>query len=136
MGRLVHPKYRLSPVLKFIVQAIVAVIALTISGVGFTGIEFHGQWFAFGTLLSIIVTVARFGLCTNAINRFDGVYGLASGTSSIGFFTIASLLTRVVIPLYPEITGLKLQVLETAQRYAWIFAGLTLVAAVMEFRPW
>ena len=42
----------------------------------------------------------------------------------------------MVIPLYPEITGLKLQVLETAQRYAWIFAGLTLVAAVMEFRPW
>lgn len=135
LGRLVHRRYRLHPVIKFIVQLLVAIVAWRLSGIGISGIEIAGQRLSFSVLNSLILTIARFGLCINAINRFDGVYGLASWSSSLGFFTIASLLTRVVLPLYPEMTGLKLEMVNSAIWFARLFAGVTLFAALMEFRP-
>ena len=135
LGRLIHPRYRLHPIIKFVAQILVAVLAYLLSGVGINGIEIAGQRVSFSMLNTLILTVARFGLCINAINRFDGVYGLASGTSSLGFFTIASLLTRVVLPLYPEMMGLKLEMVNSAIRFSRLFAWVTLFAAVMEFRP-
>lgn len=66
-----------------IVQFAVAAGAVWISGVGFTGIQLGSSRVAFHPLLVYILTIGRFVLCTNAINWFDGVYGLASGSSSI-----------------------------------------------------
>lgn len=122
LGRIVDPKFRLSPVLKFILQAGVASIALLVSGVGITGIHTQTLFVEFGLLVSLLLTIVWVGLCTNAINRFDGVYGLASGSSSIGFVTIASLLTRVVLPLYPEISAEKAMMIESAIWLSRLFA--------------
>ena len=135
LGRLIHPRYRLSPKLKFVVQAGAALIALFVSWVWFSELTISGTTFMFWSLITAIVTVCRFGLCTNAINRFDGVYGLASWSSAIWFVTVASLLTRVVLPLYPWIDGIQADMVNAAIWCAWLFAGVTIVAAIMEFRP-
>lgn len=135
LGRLVHPKYRLSPKFKFLVQAAVALIALWVSGVWFDGVTIQGDHLLFWPVVTALITLCWFGLCTNAINRFDGVYGLASWSSAIWFGTIASLLTWVVLPLYPGINGLEAEMVNAAMRTAWLFAWVTIVAAVMEFRP-
>ena len=47
LGRLVHPKYRLSPKLKFLVQAGVACIALVLSNVGRSQITLQGTTYFF-----------------------------------------------------------------------------------------
>lgn len=136
LGRLVHPRYRLSPKIKFIIQAGSALIALFVSGVWFTQITIAWITYSFGFLLSVFITIAWFGLCTNAINRFDWVYGLASWSSAIWFVTVASLLTWVVLPLYPWINGIEADMVNATIWIAWLFAGVSIVAAVMEFRPW
>ncbi len=135
LGRLVHPKYRLSPKTKFVIQAAAALMALLISNVWFTSLSLGWVTITFHIVLSALLTMAWFGLCTNAINRFDGVYGLASWSSAIWFITIASLLTWVVLPLYPGIDGIEAQMVHAAIWCAWLFAGVTVVATVMEFRP-
>lgn len=136
LGRLIHPKYRLSPKIKFVFQAWAALIALWVSGVWFTWLTISGTTYVFGWFITMLITVGRFGLCTNAINRFDGVYGLASWSSAIWFVTIASLLSRVVLPLYPWINGIEAEMVNAAIWCAWLFAGATILATVMEFRPW
>lgn len=135
LGRIVHPRYRLSPKLKFVVQAAAALIALRWSGVGFTQITIWWADWSFWLFFGALLTMARFGLCTNAINRFDGVYGLASWSSTLWFITVASLLTRVVKPLYPTMNGIELEMVNAAIWCAWLFSGVTIIAAVMEFRP-
>lgn len=135
LWRIFHPKYRLSPKLKFVVQAAAALIALRVSGVGFTQITIWWADWSFSLLLGALLTMARFGLCTNAINWFDGVYGLASWSSALWFLTVASLLTWVVKPLYPGMNWIELEMVNAAIWCAWLFAGVTIIAAVMEFRP-
>jgi len=135
LGRLVDPKYRLSPKVKFVIQVAAALIALLVSGVWFTSLSLWWTMITFNLFISACITIAWFGLCTNAINRFDGVYGLASWSSAIWFITIASLLTWVVLPLYPGIDWLEAQMVHAAIWCAWLFSAVTIVATVMEFRP-
>jgi UDP-N-acetylmuramyl pentapeptide phosphotransferase/UDP-N-acetylglucosamine-1-phosphate transferase len=47
LWRLVHPKYRLSPKIKFIIQVGAALIALRVSDVGFTEFAFGGTIYTF-----------------------------------------------------------------------------------------
>lgn len=136
LGRLLHPKYRLAPKLKFFVQAVTALIALWVSGVWFTEITIWWADISFWLFLGSLLTIARFGLCTNAINWFDGVYGLASWSSAIWFITIASLLSRVVLPLYPWINGWEAEMVNAAIWCAWLFAGVTIRGTIIEFRPY
>jgi UDP-GlcNAc:undecaprenyl-phosphate GlcNAc-1-phosphate transferase len=51
-------------------------------------------------LISVIFWVIWIVGFINAINRFDGVYGLASWVSTIGFLTIYLLTNFVVVPKY------------------------------------
>ena len=47
----------------------------------------------------------------NAINWFDGIYGLSTGISSIGFLTITLLLLVIVFPTYALIDDFQLDLL-------------------------
>jgi len=89
----------------------------------------------FWPLTSLVLTVGWFLLFINAINWFDGIYWLATWMSSIGFLTIAALLTLIVIPFYTGISPERLLLLENVSRYAWVFFIITFVGTLMEFRP-
>jgi len=61
------------------IQIVVALIAWAISGVGITEFSLPGgEMIQFSLINQIVLTIARYLLFTNAINRFDGIYGLAS----------------------------------------------------------
>jgi UDP-GlcNAc:undecaprenyl-phosphate GlcNAc-1-phosphate transferase len=88
-------------------------LAWYISGVGITEFALPGgALITFGPLSVIVLTVARYLMFTNAINRFDGISGLATGMSSIGFFTIALLLSIVVFQYYPDMSAERFALLQ------------------------
>ena len=86
--------------------------------------------------ISILGSIVRFGLCTNAINRFDGIESQASGVTSIGSFVLLLVVSFVVLPSYgtqltPEVS---LQ-LEITQILALCLGLVALVYTVFEYKP-
>jgi len=75
-------------------------------------------------------------LCINAINWFDGVYGQASGVSSIWFLTIVLLIVLVVLPYYTGISTDNAVVLEWVWQVALLFFVLSLVYTIIEYKPY
>jgi len=75
-------------------------------------------------------------LCINAINWFDGVYGQASGVSSIGFLTIVLLIHFVVLPYYSGITEVNAEILSWVSVISSLFFVLSLVYTFVEYKPY
>jgi UDP-N-acetylmuramyl pentapeptide phosphotransferase/UDP-N-acetylglucosamine-1-phosphate transferase len=82
-------------------------------------------------MIAIGCTVLWFLLFINAINWIDGINGISTGVTSIGFLTIYLLITRIVIPLYgvvePEVI--------MAQELSGILFGISVVYASIERKP-
>ncbi|USN55657.1 MAG: hypothetical protein H6765_03560 [Candidatus Peribacteria bacterium] len=113
LGRLVDRRFRVPPVVRLVSQITAIVIAFYVSGVGFTEFVLPGGVLVeFGPLSQIVLTVVWYLVFINAINFFDGIYGLASGMSSIGFMTITLLLGVVVTGAYPDITAQRADLLQ------------------------
>lgn len=136
LWRIVSPKLRVWALPRLLVQVWAIALAFILSWVWITEFELI-NWFMikFGPLTSLVLTVWWFLLFINAINWFDGIYGLATGMSSIWFLTIACLLLLVVIPFYTGISPEKLWLLQSVSRYAIIFFIVTFIWTLMEFRP-
>lgn len=80
--------------------------------------------------------VVRSLLCINAINWFDGVYGQASGVSSVGFLTVVLLLYLVVLPYYSSISSLNADILAWVSDISLLFFVLSLVYTIVEYKPY
>jgi UDP-N-acetylmuramyl pentapeptide phosphotransferase/UDP-N-acetylglucosamine-1-phosphate transferase len=74
-------------------------------------------------------------LCINAINRFDGIYGQASGVSSIGFLTIFLLIQFVVFKSYTNFTDANMQTLLFVKNISFVLFCISLVSTVIEYKP-
>lgn len=74
-------------------------------------------------------------LCINAINRFDGIYGQASGVSSIGFLTIFLLIQFVVFKEYTQFTDANMQILLFVKNMSFVLFCISLVSTVVEYKP-
>jgi UDP-GlcNAc:undecaprenyl-phosphate GlcNAc-1-phosphate transferase len=85
-------------------------------------------------VVQYILTVIWFLLFINAINFFDGIYGLATGMASIWFLTTA-LLIGIVASFFPDISPERLLLLQWTQGYARVFFVVSAVYAWIEFRP-
>lgn len=136
LGRIVHPRFRMSAKIRLWVQTIAAAGAFWVSGVWLTVLDLPG-WVVIplGPLSQIVITIVWFWLFCNAINWLDGVYGLATGMSSIGFMTIALLVGLVVIWSY---AGMSIQHMTLLQQIVMVSAICAMVAAVytmMEYKP-
>lgn len=118
------------------VQIGVAILAIMLGDLMIDSFVRQGEeilvpaWFAF------VFSVSWFVLTINALNRFDGVSGNTSGISTIGFITIASLITWVVIPAFPDIDLEHLTTLQTTATLARIMGGFALLYAIIEIKPW
>lgn len=74
-------------------------------------------------------------LCINAINRFDGIYGQASGVSSIGFLTIFLLIQFVVFREYTQFTDANMQILLFVKNISFVLFVIALVSTFVEYKP-
>ena len=83
----------------------------------------------------IIFFILRSILCINAINRFDGIYGQASGVSSIGFLTIFLLIQFVVFKSYTNFTDANMQTLLFVKNISFVLFCISLVSTVVEYKP-
>lgn len=85
--------------------------------------------------VAIIWSIIRFGLCTNAINRFDGIQGQASGVTTIGSFSLWAVITFIVLPSYTELTPYIRDQLEITQIIALALWFVSLIYTYVEYKP-
>lgn len=85
--------------------------------------------------IGTIVSIVWFGLCTNAINRFDGIQGQASGATSIGSFALWSVISFIVLPSYETLTPETLLQLEITKTIALALGLVSLVYTYIEYKP-
>lgn len=97
--------------IRLFAQILAAVVALRVGGVAMDERIFQGVVVTVPFVVFAGFFVVRSLLCINAINWFDGVYGQASGVSSVGFLTIVLLLHFVVLPYYSSISSIHAEVL-------------------------
>lgn len=74
-------------------------------------------------------------LCINAINWFDGIYGQASGVSSIWFLTIFLLIQFVVFKHYTNFTDINMQTLLFVKDISFVLFCISLVSTILEYKP-
>lgn len=136
LGRIYDRAYRVGPIVRLIVQIWVALVAYLVSWVGIDSFVMPGGVLVeFGPLSQIVLTVAWYLIFINAINFFDGIYGLASGISAIGFLTIFLLIDLIVLNFYPEMSGERQFLLEWVKWYALVLGVVAWVATSIEFAP-
>lgn len=122
--------------IRLLAQIVAAVVAIYIGGIAMDERVFQG------VVVSVpFVVFAGFFLlwsllCINAINRFDGVYGQASGVSSIGFLTIVLLIHFVVLPYYSSISSVNADILLWVSDISLLFFVLSLVYTIVEYKPY
>lgn len=131
-------KINIHPLIRLCAHILWGVLAVYIWQIGpeASG-EFIISWHVYHLpqYLFSVFFVLRSILCINAINRFDGIYGQASGVSSVGFLTIFLLIKFVVFGYYTEFTPENTQILMLTQNFAFILFCISLVSTIVEFKP-
>jgi len=117
-------------------QIFAAVLAIWIGGVTMDERIFQWVIVTVPFLVFVWFFVLRSLICINAINWFDGVYGQASGVSSIGFLTIVLLIVLVVLPHYTGISVENALVLEWVRQIGLLFFVLSLIYTIVEYKPY
>ena len=118
--------------LRLVLQISIVSVTVVVGGLG-NHIMIAGQSLSplIGTLLAIGWIVSFI----NCINRSDGVYGMASGVSSIGYMSIWLLLLWVVIPHYTDISIEKLSQITHLWYTALRLAGIACIYTIIEWKP-
>ncbi len=136
VGRNVNKKYRIPAWIRLLIQAMAGVLAYAMSGVGIHSLVLPWWEIPLSTFSQIVFTVARFWLFCNAINWFDGIYGLATGTSTLGFGMIALLVQFVVLASFAVVTVARETLLHEVVVVSAICAMVWLIYTVIEYKPW
>lgn len=122
--------------IRLFAQILAAVVALRVGGVTIDEWVFQGVIVSIPFVMFVGFFVVRSLLCINAINWFDGVYGQASGVSSVGFLTVVLLLYLVVLPYYSSISSLNADILAWVSDISLLFFVLSLVYTIVEYKPY
>lgn len=85
--------------------------------------------------IAIGSSIIWFLLCTNAVNRFDGIQAQSSGITSIWSWAIRAVITRIVLPNYSSLTPEILEQLTITQIIASSLGIVALVYTVVEYKP-
>lgn len=120
---------------RLLIQIIAIIVAIYIGNIWIDERVFKGMIVPIPQRLFVLFFVIRSMICINAINRFDGVYGQASGVSSIWFLTTFLLIQFVVLPYYTTITPDNEAVLNIVKNISYIGGIATLVYTVIEYKP-
>jgi len=127
--------FKIPPIFRLVGHIAGALLAVWIWSFGPQEFIINGQiWVMPQRLLAIWFTL-RSILCINAINRFDGIYGQASGVSSIGFLTIFLLIQFVVFKEYTNFTEANMQILLFVKNMSFVLFCISLISTVVEYKP-
>ncbi len=86
--------------------------------------------------IGIIWSIIWFVVCTNAVNRFDGVQGQSSGVTTIGAFSLRAVVTFIVLPSYNHhLTEEIMNQLEITKIIALSLVLVSLAYTYIEYRP-
>lgn len=129
-------KTKIHPRIRLLAHVVWGVLAVYVWQIGNQEIILSWQIYHIPQYLFSIFFVFWSILCINAINRFDGIYGQASGVSSIGFLTIFLLIKFVVFGNYTIFTPQDMEILTLTQNFAFILFCISLVSTIVEFKPW
>lgn len=83
----------------------------------------------------ITISILWFALCTNAINRFDGIQGQASGVTAIGALSIWAVVNFIVLPNYQTLTPAIQTQLEIVKIIALTLGAVSIVYTYIEYKP-
>jgi len=127
--------FKIAPALRLIGHVLWALLAVWIWSFWPQELIINGQVRVMPQWLLALWFVFRSILCINAINRFDGIYGQASGVSSIGFLTIFLLIEFIVFRHYTNFTEINMQTLLFVKNISFVLFCISLVATVVEYKP-
>ena len=88
-----------------------------------------------GSVISIIFSIIRFIVCTNAVNWFDWIQWQSSWVTSIGAFSLFSIITLIVLPSYEHLTFDVLQQLEITKIISLSLGLVALLYTIIEYKP-
>jgi len=128
-------RFKVPPSLRLVGHIIGALLAVRIGSFGPQEIIINGHIRAIHQWILAWWFVVWSILCINAINRFDGIYGQASGVSSIGFLTIFLLIQFVVFKHYTNFTEANMQTLLFVKNISFVLFCISLVSTVVEYKP-
>ncbi len=80
-------------------------------------------------------SVLWFIICTNAVNRFDGIEGQSSGVTAIGSLSLRAVVTFVVFPTYINLTPNIIEQLTITQIISLSLWVVSLVYTCIEYKP-
>lgn len=106
-----------------------------ITGVGIDTIRLGGEDRNVRPRLSILWSVLRFIVCTNAVNRFDGIQGQAGGITAIGSLSIRTVVSFIVLPSYEHLTPLIRDQLEITTTIALVLGIVSTIYTIIEYKP-
>lgn len=121
---------------RLIAQIIAAIVAISIWHIAIDERVFQGMIIHIPFVVFAWFFVLRSLLCINAINRFDGVTGQASGVSSIWFLTIVLLIHFVVLPYYSTISLVNADVLQWISDISLVFFVVSFIYTLIEYKPY
>jgi len=128
-------KIKIHPMIRLIADIAGWILAVYIGQIGNQEFIISWQIYHIPQYLFAGIFVVRSILCINAVNRFDGIYGQASGVSSIGFLTVFLLIKYVVFGHYTEFTPENMQILTLTQNFAFILFCISLISTIIEYKP-
>ena len=127
--------FRIPPIFRLVGHIAGALLAVRIWSFGPLEFIINGEiWIMPQRLLAVGFALWSI-LCINAINRFDGIYGQASGVSSIGFLTIFLLIQFVVFREYTQFTDANMQILLFVKNISFVLFVIALVSTFVEYKP-
>ncbi len=137
LWRIVDRRFSLSAKVRLLLQVVISIWAWWWSGIWLTEVSIPVFWLVELTpVFSLSFTIAWFLLCINALNRSDGVYGLATWNATIWFLTIFLLLTFVVFQEFEFMSYERNELLIRVQVLSLMLTVLWTLATIMEYRPW
>lgn len=128
--------WRIPSWLRLILQIVIFWGIILYWGIEIESIRIWSDNLTLPSRLAIAWSIIRFVLCTNAINRFDGIQAQASGVTSIGSFSLLAVVSLIVLPSYgADLTPLIQEQLTLTQIIALALWLVALIYSIIEYKP-
>jgi Fuc2NAc and GlcNAc transferase len=133
---LIDQFWHISPKIRLIVQMIIGAAALYRWNTGITTITRENTEIILPVRIQYGLTIGRFIIFINAINRIDGINWLASWTSTIGYITIFILIDMIVLQHFQDtITEHMYFILSMTKTLAITLGFFSFLYSIVEFKP-
>lgn len=121
--------------IRFVIQIALFGAIVIWWGVNIDTIRSIGGDISLWNWIAIVGSIVWFVLCTNAINRFDGIQGQASWVTTIGAFSLWAVVSFIVLPSYTTLSPYIRDQLEVVRIIALCLGLVSLVYTAIEYKP-